>query len=306
MFLNIITIPSDVSNSTLNGGSNLVTEQDGSKTLSFANGFSINATTTDVSVGVVFPDNLEINGPAEWDGVINLPTIKPTTLVDLGEGVEPTAVIEIGADDTPLTLNNPVQLTFDGQGDKRIFFTQGGVTTEITTVCSGNTLADNTGLPVGGDCKITIASDLVVWTKHMTLASLGVPITNNPPDCSASLPSVDTIFPSNKKLVDVSITGVIDSDGDDISIMITGITQDETTNGLKGKDKSPDGFGVGTDTAQIRAQKDPKGNGRVYEISFDADDGNGGTCNDSVKVVVPKNKKTDPVDDGQSFDSTLP
>ena len=74
----------------------------------------------------------------------------------------------------------------------------------------------------------------------------------------------------------------------------------------QGNDKSPDGFGVGIDSAQIRAQKDPQWNGRVYEISFEADDDNGGTCTDSVNVVVPKNKKTDPVDDGQNFDSTIP
>jgi hypothetical protein len=36
------------------------------------------------------------------------------------------------------------------------------------------------------------------------------------------------------------------------------------------------------------------------------DYGNGGTCTDSVNVVVPKNKKSDPVDDGQNFDSTIP
>ena len=176
------------------------------------------------------------------------------------------------------------------------------MTTEITTVCSGNMLADNTGLPVGGDCKITVASDLVVWTKHMTLASLG--ITNNSPNCSGASPSVDTIFPSNKKLVDVSINGVTDADGDSITITITGITQDEPTSSLKGKDLTPDGVIVG-DTVQLRAQKDQQGNGRVYEISFEADDGKGGTCTDSVNVVVPKNKKTSAVDDRQGYDSTL-
>jgi len=91
--------------------------------------------------------------------------------------VEATAVIEIGADDTPLTLNIPIQLTFEGQGDKRLFFTQGGVTTEITTICSGNTLADNIGLPEGGHCKITVEDHLAAWIKHLTLASLGVKVT---------------------------------------------------------------------------------------------------------------------------------
>ena len=58
-----------------------------------------------------------------------------------------------------------------------------------------------------------------------------------------------------------------------MSYLDTRITRDETTDGMKGNDLFPDGFGVGTDTAQVRAQKDSQGNGRVYEISFEADDG---------------------------------
>jgi len=109
----------------------------------------------------------------------------------------------------------------------------------------------------------------------------------------------------NKKMIDISILGVTDADNDPITITIDGITQDEPTSSLKGKDQFPDGVGIGTDTAQVRAQRDNAGDGRVYEISFTADDGNGGSCSSSVNVSVPLNKKTPAVDSGQSFDSTL-
>ncbi|HUT06036.1 MAG TPA: hypothetical protein VMW74_05040, partial [Nitrosopumilaceae archaeon] len=114
----------------------------------------------------------------------------------------------------------------------------------------------------------------------------------------------DHISKPNKKFIDVSINGITDPDGDTVSILITGITQDEPTSGLKKNDPSPDGNGVGTDTAQVRAERDSNGDGRVYEISFTADDGNGETCSSSVNVFVPLNKKTDPVNSGQNFDST--
>ncbi len=66
---------------------------------------------------------------------------------------------------------------------------------------------------------------------------------------------------------------------------------------------------TGTDNSRIwhlRAERDNSGNGRVYEISFTADDGFE-SCDGSVVVTVPLTRKGNPaVDDGQLFDSTLP
>ena len=67
----------------------------------------------------------------------------------------------------------------------------------------------------------------------------------------------------------------------------------------------PDGTGVGTDLAEVRAERDGAGNGRFYHIFFTADDGHGGSCADEVLVAVPKSqsKKDAPIDDGPLFDS---
>ncbi len=55
----------------------------------------------------------------------------------------------------------------------------------------------------------------------------------------------------------------------------------------------------------MRAERAGSGNGRVYVISFRAEDGQGGTCTGSVKVTVPHDKgKGEAVDDGQGYDST--
>jgi hypothetical protein len=101
---------------------------------------------------------------------------------------------------------------------------------------------------------------------------------------------------------------VTDFDGDPVTITITGITQDEPTNGLGDGDESPDGGGVGTSTASIRAERTGTGNGRIYTIHFTALDGNGGACDGSVVVGVRHDqwKKGDAADDGQIYDSTQP
>jgi hypothetical protein len=36
---------------------------------------------------------------------------------------------------------------------------------------------------------------------------------------------------------------------------------------------APDGFGIGTGIAEIRAERNGQGNGRVYSITFEANDG---------------------------------
>jgi hypothetical protein len=132
--------------------------------------------------------------------------------------------------------------------------------------------------------------------------------SNQPPDCSKARPSVDRLWPPNHKLVSVAVAGITDPDGDTVTLTVTSITQDEPVNGLGDGDTSPDGFGVGTPQAQVRAERSGTGNGRVYAITFKADDGKGGTCNATVNVGVPhdQGKGSVPIDDGQKFNSTQP
>ena len=106
-------------------------------------------------------------------------------------------------------------------------------------------------------------------------------------------------------MVDVNILGLTDSQGGPAEITITAITQDEPVNGLGDGDESPDGAGVGTSTAQVRAERSGLENGRVYNIRFIARDDIGARCEGSVDVYVPHNKKSTAIDDGQNYDSTL-
>lgn len=58
----------------------------------------------------------------------------------------------------------------------------------------------------------------------------------------------------------------------------------------------------------LRAQRAGSGNGRVYEIRFDAVDATGASCSGVVHVGVPLNMKPGLriVDDGQVYRSTQP
>jgi len=152
-----------------------------------------------------------------------------------------------------------------------------------------------------------------VWA----LLTLEKVVPNDPPDVSEANPSLDCLWPVNHKFVDITIEGVTDPDGDDVTITITGITSDEPTASIDGAgNDAPDAIGVGTDTASLRAERSGTGetgkgnmefgNGRVYEITFVASDGNSGETTGSVFVKVPHDQKGDcvSIDDGQIYDAT--
>jgi hypothetical protein len=101
------------------------------------------------------------------------------------------------------------------------------------------------------------------------------------------------------------VLGVNAPEGDPIAITIDGILQDEPVDAPGSGKTSPDGRGVGTATAEVRAERIGSGNGRVYHIRFTADDGDGGTCSGEVLVSVPKSKKRTPVDNGPLYDSAV-
>ena len=97
-----------------------------------------------------------------------------------------------------------------------------------------------------------------------------------------------------------------DPEGEAVVITIDRIFQDEPVDGNGDGSFTPDGRGVGTSTAQVRAERAGGGNGRVYHVFFSATDAFGGSCQSEVLVGVPNSQgeSTAPVDDGALFDST--
>ena len=125
--------------------------------------------------------------------------------------------------------------------------------------------------------------------------------TNTAPDVSNAQASTTTLWPPNHKMVAITVEGVTDADGDEVIITITSIMQDEKTG------KEADASGVGSDTANVRAERDGKGDGRVYHIFFTADDGNGGVTAGEVTVSVPHDQSGVLAVDGETlYDSTVP
>jgi dipeptidyl aminopeptidase/acylaminoacyl peptidase len=128
------------------------------------------------------------------------------------------------------------------------------------------------------------------------------PLTNAPPDCSSVTAAPDLLFPANRRLVDVTLSGGTDPDGDAITLAVTGVTQDEPVRG-RGDTTRPDAR-LRADRLQLRAERNPRGDGRVYVVAFTASDGDGGDCSGTAEVSVPRQKHKPAVDSAPpSYDS---
>ena len=137
------------------------------------------------------------------------------------------------------------------------------------------------------------------------------PVEAPPPVCVDAYASPDELWPPNGRFQDIAIAGVDGADPDDpVSITVDGIWQDEPVGRPRGRPRAPDGHGVGTQMASVRAERIGAGhrgggNGRVYSIAFTATDGAGASCTGAVSVSVPLSRHHPSVDDAARFDSTV-
>jgi len=165
-----------------------------------------------------------------------------------------------------------------------------------------------------------VIAGAVLAADTSTAAITCDPTTNCPPppptttatiDCSGAALSPGVIWPPNHTMVALTVVGVITPDSYmPVTITINSIYQDEPVNALGSGNTAPDGSGVGTSTAWVRAERAGPGTGRIYFITFTAQDAGGAQCTSPVplQAVVPHDQAQPLplVDTGQHWDSTAP
>ncbi len=133
------------------------------------------AANTSVStdpIQVSIPAGTTISAPEGWGGTVHVPTVQSndsvTVTPDSGNTATVNAVIEIGYGDVPLTFNKAVRILIPGQAGKDAGYSRGGKFTKITTILTADTQEAGDALPSGGEGRIDVGNDLVIWTKHFT------------------------------------------------------------------------------------------------------------------------------------------
>jgi hypothetical protein len=139
-------------------------------------------------------------------------------------------------------------------------------------------------------------------------ASATVAITVNPindaPVCTDVVATPLTIWTLQHQFITVAVQGVTDSDGDAITIRYSEIFQDEPV----GSDEHRPDANLRDQcrVAEVRAERDSEGDGRVYHLGYVAMDGHGGSCTGTVRmptVPVEQSGVVDSIDGGALFDS---
>ena len=170
---------------------------------------------------------------------------------------------------------------------------------------AGDTATPNFTAPFvsagGADLEFQLSVDDGYGGSATDNVVIHVQNANDPPNTSLAQPTIGLLWPPNHQMVAVGITGVSDPDNN-TTITITGVTQDEPTNGLGDGDTAIDAV-IDGGTVLLRAERSGKGDGRVYRISFTASDLEG-SASGVVKVAVPHSKKKPAIDSLSIFDST--
>jgi sugar lactone lactonase YvrE len=155
--------------------------------------------------------------------------------------------------------------------------------------------------PIGTTTVACSATNSVGLTGSVTFK---VTVKHSAPVCAAASADPGSLWPPNHKFVPIAIGTVTTADRGASAITVTGVFQDEPTNGLGDGDTAIDAIVV-NGAAQVRAERDGGGDGRVYYINFRATT-DGGSCTGTVTVGVQKDEgKRTAIGQGPKFDSTV-
>jgi len=256
-------------------------------------------------------------------------------------GSVPVSVVVTNVNQVPVanagpsqTVNELAPVTLNGSASADpdldlLTYAWSQVSGPLVPLTGGTTVSPTFTAPNVGPGGAALTFQLLVSDGRASSAPAQVTINvqdvNDMPVCTAAKAKPKLLWPPNHKMVKVKIRGISqgtsrhddddegedrpdaadDHDGDDVQITITSVTQDEPINGLGDGDTSPDAA-VSGNNVLLRAERAGTGNGRVYEVRFTAQKGQGPSCSGSVKVSVPRNKKDTAVDGGQLFNSFGP
>jgi hypothetical protein len=162
------------------------------------------------------------------------------------------------------------------------------------------------------DLAMPIARD--VWGQHpndvwISLADGRLMHKNAPnrdPEVTAATAAYTLPWPPHGHWMPVEIRDVVDPDGDFLTIRVTGVTQDEPFGDKHWHFTCPDARIDAAGRVEIRAEREPEGNGRVYAIAFTAVDSHGATREGQVEVCIPRHRGDTCIDDGQTVNSLGP
>ena len=207
-------------------------------------------------------------------------------------------------DTTPPVLQLPADKTVYSSGGGSVAVAYTATATDLVDENVGVTCTPPSGstFVVGPTTVNCEATDAAGNTAHGSFTVTVVP--NRPPVCTdVRALGIGNLWPSNHKLVLITLTGATDPDaGTALTYTIVGVTQDEPITGGGSGNTAFDAQRASGGSVYLRSERAGTGDGRVYTIAFSVSDGSL-SCTGTVDVAVPHDAAHDAVKSPHSYNS---
>ena len=135
-------------------------------------GLNLSRQTSSANYSAEIPNNTVITGASNWNGMINLPTVKLLTDISVPSTSTATntveSVIEVGFTGGQLNFSKAVKLTIPGKTGLKVVYKRNDGTVVYSNECTSAQVSNPDSLADAADCYTNSGSDLVIWTKHFT------------------------------------------------------------------------------------------------------------------------------------------
>lgn len=155
-------------------------------------------------------------------------------------------------------------------------------------------IAGTIGITAEGTYTVTVTATDGALSGSATFTWVVTPTANTPPICSAAYTIAD-LWPPNHRKVYITPLGIVDPEGQPVTVIFTSILQDEPTNSPgQGNTLQDGGIEANGTKAWVRSERTGSGDGRVYLLGFTATDAAGANCTGTIRVDVPHDQSGAP------------
>lgn len=134
-------------------------------------------------------------------------------------------------------------------------------------------------------------SSVTVDTDNANNASSAIVMASNPPPAITEVAvDRDTLWPPEHEMIPVRVDYTV-TDNCGTVVCALQVTSDEPEDGLGDGDTAPDWMVIDEHNVMLRAERDGRGDGRIYTIRVTCTDESGASSTETVPVTVPHDRK---------------